>query len=320
MVRRLLGVTAAALSLLAGTACGTSRSATLVPSETTITIATTPAVTSAVPSSMDPPSDWSAVEVTTDYDQIGSMHTVVPNAQPITATITPIGDSWCTGGHGEADVTLTNTGVGMEHVQSPMLVLHGGAAKWTLETAASVDIQPGATATFHASFTVPAVNPGDYGLIVYGFDSSSTVVIDGPTLCTGADIEGTGVAASDGAMSNYLTEVTFTNVGDRRCLLAQPEWIEGVGSDGAAVPLSSSRGTYFGDPPLRRDHVLAPGDSELLYLGTGTGCLDDAHPASPLPSIRIHLAWPSIEFVDVAVPLETTCGVGISELGQPSSG
>ncbi len=261
------------------------------------------------------------MQVTTDYDQIGSMHTVVPSAQPITATITAIGDTWCTGGHGEADVTLTNTGVGVEHVQSPTLVLHGGAAKWTLETGASVDIPPGANSTFHASFMVPAVNPGEYGLIVYGFDGSSTITIDGPTLCTGADLSGTGVAAAnDGAMSNDLTEVTFTNIGDHRCLLAQPEWIEGIGSDGTAVPLTTSRGTYFGDPSPRRDHALAPGASALLYLGTGTGCLDDAHPASPWPSIRIHLAWPSIEFIDVAVPLEATCGVGISALGQGSPG
>ena len=256
------------------------------------------------------------------YDFVGSMHTVVPNDQPIAATITPDGDSWCTGGPGEADVTLTNTGPGVEHVQSAQLVLHGGAAKWPLQDWPSFDLASGESRTLHASFKVPGVNPGTYGLIVYGYDGYANVTIAGPTLCATTDLTAVGITGGS-AMGNIRTDLTITNNGKNPCLLSDPNVIEGLSADGSATQLTFTKGTYFGDPPPLASHVLAVGGQAVLFLNTGWPCLDDTHPPVRWTGLRfINTSSPSFDTtsIDVTVDIDTACGLGVSSYGRPGLG
>ncbi len=252
------------------------------------------------------------------YDFMGTMHTVVPSGQPITATITPHGDAWCTGGQGEADVTLTNNAPGTEHVQDPRLVLHGGAAKWTLQEWPPLDLAAGESHTFAASFTVPGVNPGNYGLIVYGYDGFTNVTVEGPTVCATTDLSAIGTIGGQ-AMSNLRTDITVTNVGDHPCLLPEPNIIQGLNPPDAPTQLAFSKGTYFGEPPPLASHVLPVGGRVVLYLGTTPGCPNDTS-SVPWSGLRLSfVSSPSFELtvLDVAVDVDTACGLSVSAYGRP---
>jgi hypothetical protein len=247
------------------------------------------------------------------YDFIGTMHTVVPSGQPIIATITLHGDALCTGGHGEADVTLTNNGPGTEHVQNPQLVLSGGAAKWTLQDWPPLDLAAGESHTLAASFPVPGVNPDGYDLFVYGYDGFAKVAVEGPTVCSTSDLSAVGAIGGE-AMSNLRTDITITNIGSHPCLLPDPNIIQGLNPPEEPTQLAFSKGMYFGDPPPLASHVLPVGGQAALWVGTITGCLDDP---SRVPWSGLRLSFtstPSFELtmLDVAVIIDPPCSNNLS--------
>ena len=252
------------------------------------------------------------------YDFIGSMHTVVPSGQPINATVTLHGDALCTGGHGEADVTLTNNGPVIEHVQNPQLVLSGGAAKWTLQEWPPLNLAAGESRTLAASFPVPGVNPGSYGLFLYGYDGYTNVTVEGPTVCATSDLTAVGVIGGE-AMSNLRTDITITNVGNHPCLLPDPNIIQGLNPPEEPTQLAFSKGTYFGDPPPLASHVLPVGGQAVLWVGTITGCVE-TQPPKPWSGLRLSFtSTPSFELtvLDVAVVSDPPCGnLSISSYGR----
>ncbi|MGZ7006591.1 MAG: DUF4232 domain-containing protein [Ilumatobacteraceae bacterium] len=166
------------------------------------------------------------------------------------------------------------------------------------------------------------MNPGTYGLIVYGYDGDSNVTIAGPTPCATTDLTAVGVTGGS-AMGNVRTEITITNNGESPCLLSDTNVIEGLGADGSAAQLTFTRGTYFGDPPPLPSHVLPVGGQAVLYLNTGWPCLDDTHPPERWSGLRfIFTSNPSFDTtsVDVAVDIDTACGLGVSSYGRPGPG
>jgi hypothetical protein len=303
------------LALIAVVGCGSSAVSSAVTQATPTASSSAPVTTVIV--ALDC-SDTTAAE----YDPVGSMHTVVPSGQPITATITTNRDAWCTGGEGEADVTMTNTGPGIEHLQNAQLVLSGGAAKWPLQSWEPFDLAAGESRALQASFQLPDVNPGRYGLLMYGYDGYTTVELEGPTVCATSDLMATGTTG-DSAMGNIRTDIAITNVGTNPCLLSDPIAVAGLDPDGSATPLTVTKGTYFGDPPPLASHVLPISGRAVLNLNTGWPCLDDAHPSVMWSGLRLtFLPGPSFETssVDVTVDIDTACGLGISALGGPEAG
>lgn len=256
------------------------------------------------------------------YDVIGSMHTVLPYNQPVTAIITPVGDAWCTGGHGAATVTLTNTGQATEHVHDPRLVLNGGASKWTLQEWPPFDLAPGGTQRFDASFTVPDVNPRTYELIVYGYDGLVEVNVEGPPACTTADLAATASPSGGAAMGHYETYLTITNVGDHPCLLPGVDDISVLDAAGAESHVAFTRGAFFGDPAPLASHVLPVGGQAVMNLETMTACLEGTEVPVPWSGLRLRSSGATFGdiLLDVAVDIFTTCGLKISSYGRAENG
>jgi hypothetical protein len=288
-----------------------------VDSTTQITPVATPSADPTTESTTAAPANCEDTAATS-YDEIGSMHTVVPSGQPISVIIVPTGSAWCTAGHGEADVTLTNHGAGVEHVQDAKLVLHGGSAKWALEDWPPFDLGPGGSRVLHASFTVPGVSPGQYGLIVYGYDGFAEITVDGPVLCAGNDLS---VVASSGdrVMGNVRTDVVVTNHGAVPCLIPDPLIVFGLRPDGTMAQVNFSHGTYFGEPMPLSSHVVPAGGRAALIVGTGAPdvCAASVHSPQPWIGLRFDLSIVGNSSVDAIVALDSACGIGISAWGQP---
>jgi hypothetical protein len=266
------------------------------------------------------------------YDEHGSVHTIVSNQQPIDIQIVPSPSLWCSGGRAAAVVTFTNRGVGVEHLESPLFLVNGGMAKWPITQLASFDLAPGERHSVEVDVTVPAAPPGRYTLIVYGFDDDATITIDGPdpatmptavppttvfgadsSPCTGHDLTGVAVRR-DGAMGNQRTDIVLTNVSGHPCLVFGQPTIEGIRPDGSTEPIPTTDGTYFGPLDSLPDNVVPTAGTVALMLGWGVACLDAGD--APQPWSQLRLLFMDGSYVDVnGGDVDSRCGLGLSNFG-----
>jgi hypothetical protein len=286
--------------------------------------------TSALPSTSAPstsvaPAEDCDANAPDQYDGLGSIHTIVPNAQPIDVAVTFSPLTWCSGGQADVTVSFTNHGVGIEHLQSPQLIVDGGPAKWPIATLAPLDLAPGEERKVTTHVQVPNAPPGSYTLHIYGFDGGASVELDGPVACDGSNLTATATA-QDGALGNVRTDLVVTNTSAAPCLLLSPVRISGSEkkNNGAVEPVEFHTGTYFGDPPPLPSRVLQPGASALMILGTSNGC-DDPAQSHLWSDLFISVADGFFGYggsaVSLYVPLtlaQPTCGLSISAWGSPT--
>lgn len=286
------------------------------PSKTTSEPSTqTSAQTSTSASTMPPADERCQLSGITEYDEVGSMHTVMPNAQPIDATVT-IGTQgpYCSGDQLQVTITLHNRGAGVETI-APFLILGGGANKYPVAQLPEVELQPNAAWSDSRSVTIPAAPPGQYWLGLYGLGDSSTITLENPPLCDATFVETR--YTSDGAGGTQYTFVTLTNVSDGRCLLGPVLWAGSVnegqerslGTPGQLAPAML--------PPLP-SRLLKPGESAGLVLATTNGCLDGTVVPQPIGMLTLHLStWnPSALNVDLHQSfVQTACSFSMSGWG-----
>ena len=221
----------------------------------------------------EPSPDCSEVEFT-GYDETGSMHTVVPAAQPLDVTIVPSAPEACTTGSLDVTVTVRNNGDTPAQVE-PRLILSGGVNKYTLTDWPAFDLAAGRTETLTATVVLPPVPPGEYGLFLYGYTGTSPLTVLGPQrarTCTLSDLTAV-VGEGDGAGGQVMTPITIHNsgiVGD--CTIPRSVRVRFSTADGP-VDAVGPGGTFFGDlDPLPNDLVLAGGTAGLIVADT-SGCL-----------------------------------------------
>ena len=314
---KVIACTAAALALLAGVIVwGHSKpSPTALEPTPTSAIPGTSTATSTSASTTLPPDERCQLSGITEYDEVGSMHTVMPNAQPIDATVT-IGTQgpYCSGDQLQVTITLHNRGAGVETI-APFLILGGGANKYPVAQLPEVELQPNAAWSDSRSVTIPAAPPGQYWLGLYGLGDSSTITLENPPLCDATFVETR--YTSDGAGGTQYTFVTLTNVSDGRCLLGPVLWAGSVnegqerslGTPGQLAPAML--------PPLP-SRLLKPGESAGLVLATTNGCLDGTVVPQPIGMLTLHLStWnPSALNVDLHQSfVQTACSFSMSGWG-----
>ena len=123
-------VAAAALALFVGVPVWrhSNLSPTALEPTPTSAIPGTSTATSTSASTMPPADERCQLSGITEYDEMGSMHTVMPNAQPIDATVTfDTQGQHCSGDQLQVTITLHNRGAGVETI-TPFLILEIGRA------------------------------------------------------------------------------------------------------------------------------------------------------------------------------------------------
>lgn len=321
-VRSRMLVVAASLTLvLAGVVALTS---TRKAAESEVTPATTDASQSSiVPSTLAqssgdptvPDGPRCTLPDVTEYDEIGTMHTVVPNTQPLDASvIVESGGPYCSGDSIVVAITVHNLGVGFESV-TPRLILGGGANKYPIADLPAFDLKPNETRTQSYELTLPAAPPGDYWVGLYGFGDIAPITLANPPLCDETTLETT--AAKESALGADYTFITGTNVGQGNCFVSRVLWVENI-VDG--VPAQVPASGVLEDlrlPPLL-SHVLRPGDSVGIVVGTNRWCLDDPVVEQPIGVLALYMSGTvippvTVDLRDVAV--QAACGVAISDWG-----
>jgi hypothetical protein len=133
--------------------------------------------------------------------------------------------------------------------------------------------------------------------------------------CGPKDLE---VSAGDvgAGLGNINLPVTFVNSSDSTCVLKGEPTIGGLKADGMLVPLTITRGSYFGDPGPPAN--IATGEAAALNISGADACpaaLSGMHPVYPM--LRIGL--PGGGGVDAAAHgFDTVCGVSVSQFGVPA--
>jgi len=251
----------------------------------------------------------------TEYDEIGTMHTVVPNTQPLDASvIVESSGPYCSGDSIVVAITVQNVGVGFESV-TPRLILGGGANKYPIADLPAFDLKPNETRTQSYELTLPAAPPGDYWVGLYGFGDPAHITLANPPLCDETMLLTT--AAGDGAMGTHYAFITGTNVGQGNCFISRVLWVENI-VDGVPtqVPVSGVL-EQPGLPPLL-SHVLRPGDSVGIVVATSSGCLDGTVVEQPIGVLALYMSGTVIPPVTVDLRdmgVQAACGLSISDWG-----
>ena len=319
---RTLVVTAAALALLVGVVVWRQSNSSPTALEPTPSSAPSDASTeastqtSASQSTTLPPDERCQLSGITEYDEMGSMHTVMPNAQPIDATVT-IGTQgpYCSGDQLQVTITLHNRGAGVETI-APFLILGGGANKYPVAQLPEVELQPNATWSDSPTVTLPAAPPGQYWLGLYGLGDSSIITLENPPLCDETRIEPRFTSEAFRDRTKYLF-ITLPNVSDGPCLLGPLRWAGAI-VDGVEQALPTP---YALDPvllPPLRSPLLQPGESAGLVVATTNGCLDGTVVPQPIGMLTLHLSTrnPSSLTVDLRQSfVQTACWFALSGWG-----
>lgn len=250
----------------------------------------------------------------TEYDEIGTMHTVVPNQQPLDASVKVESDGpYCSGDSIVVTVTVHNSGVGVETV-TPRLILGGGPNIAVAELPA-FDLQPNETLSRSHELSLPAAPPGDYVLGLYGFGLGANITLANPPLCDETRLETTAI--SDGAMGTHYAFITGTNVSDGNCFIGPVRRVDNI-VDGVPRPLATSGMLDQPRLPPLQSHVLRPGDSVGIVAATTSGCLDGTVLVDPIEVLALHMSSRGMTPVTVdlrAVGLQSACGFRLSDWG-----
>jgi hypothetical protein len=297
----------------------------------TTTVPTTIVLTTAPPTSPPVLAPLHCNDVKIDrYDASGTVHTVVANTDPLSASITNDVAAVCSAGTITSDATLTNTSSATVHVAGAALLLsNGGGASWAVHVWDGFDLAAGATTQLHASYQLPAVPPGEYRIYVMGFDAYAGLQVEGPDApfcppdcapgttappqnCGPADL--TAVEGqTEGAMGTEYTPIVLTNGSDRECVLSGPPVsISWVDASGAAHPVEL---TPSGMAPVH-PVTLQPGGTATFNLGIAGECMY-ATPAKAVPD-TLRFTWPD-GTISAANRLPMPCPAFINTIDWPTS-
>ncbi|MFM2076898.1 MAG: hypothetical protein RJA49_788 [Actinomycetota bacterium] len=273
--------------------------------------------TSAPSTSVDPAQDCDAI-APAQYDNEGSIHTILSNPQPIDVSVTFSPSAWCSGGRATVTITFTNHGVGIEHLQDPQLILNGGMAKWPIATLAAIDLAPGEHREVTTNVLVPNAPPGSYFVHIYGFDGGAQVGVRGAVACDGTNLSAAVDVPDDvGSMRNNLV---VTNISDSPCLLTTPWAVIALTGTNGFTQIPFEQRAFFGDPEALPTRVLQAGERALMFIRVANeGCADPTKTYT----------WDRLQFwfgapvgttdlkADVHFP-SPACGLFISAWGSPT--
>lgn len=249
-----------------------------------------------------------------EYDELGTMHTVVPNQQPLTASVTVDSSGpYCSGDMVLVTVTVRNQGAGVERV-SPRLILAGGANKYLIEELPSFELQPNEVSVRQHAVTLPPAPPGDYWIGLYGLGDIATIALSNPPLCDGTTVRSTFTA--DGAMGTEYAFITVTNTSSAPCLLGRVLWVGDVsGGTEHVVPSDGAPAPGVTQPLGSR--LLPPGGTAGIVAATSNGCLDGTIVEIPMGILTLHLGVGADApiTVDVNGMLQRGCGFLLSDWG-----
>ena len=314
---RVLVVAAALALVLAGAVALGSRRDRAEPQVASVTTVA-PAQSTVAQSSGDPTvpdGPRCTLPNVTEYDEIGTMHTVVPNLQPLDASVKVESDGpYCSGDSIVVTVTVHNGGVGLETV-TPRLILGGGPNKYAVAELPAFDLQPNETLSQSHELSLPAAPPGDYVLGLYGFGLGANITLANPPLCDETRLETTAI--SDGAMGTHYAFITGTNVSDGTCFIGPVRRVDNL-VDGVPRPLATSGMPEHPGLPALQSHVLQPGDSVGIVAATTSGCLDGTVLEEPIEVLALHMSSRGMTPVTVdlrAVGLQSACGFMLSDWG-----
>lgn len=151
---------------------------------------TTPTNTSAPDGSLQPAErvttlptidDGCSAVAPSTWESFGTMHTIVMATDGIVATIDAAPGTVCAGGETLLTITFTNPGTVAVTVEAPRAIISGGMDKWELAVLPSVTVEPGATETRTVVGRVPLIQPAEYTVHVYGYESRSSLTVEAPT-------------------------------------------------------------------------------------------------------------------------------------------
>lgn len=253
------------------------------------------------------------------YEERGTIHTVVPNSMAVVVTIE--GNSVCTGGTTTVSVTLFNRGYEAVDLGGTNLIVASGAEKFVVGVLGADPLAPGATSTRDVQIQVPAIEPGNYFLYVYGFFDTATLAVVGPPVCDVTQLR-SKVVLQDGASMNRFQVTRITNVGDDRCVLLRPVWASGVVFGGTSEPIQpqSGAGYFAGSMTPLVDHALDPGESADLWTTTSSACLDGVVQSKVYDFLDVQLGLINDQqFVAVGSDVDVACGLWISDWAEPTA-
>ena len=313
---RVLVVAAAVVLVLVGAVVLTSGrdgQPQVAPATTPVAVSSTVAQSSGDPTVPDGP--LCTVPNITEYDEIGTMHTVMPNEQPLDAYVTVDSTgSFCSGDTIVVSVTVHNRGVATESVPT-RLILNGGPNKYPVIEYPPYPLQPGNSRTETFEVTLPAAPPGNYVLGLYGLGEGAPITLANPPLCDETTLETT--ATADAAMGTHYAFITGTNVGTRDCFIGAVRRVENY-VDGIPNLLSNVGGLDQPSLPPLQSHVLRPGDRVGIVVSTTSSCLDGTVVEQPIEVLALHMSMRGVTPVTVdlrGVGVQSACDFSLSDWG-----
>jgi hypothetical protein len=180
---RPVGVLASLLALALLGSCGVHPAKARTPA--TPTAASSPQTT--IPTSTRPPGPTTPTTVAVSrcgqhpsgtWTQAGTIHTVVPGDAPLDITVTADPHDVCPGGTVELTIDVTNRGGAPVDVAAPQILLGRSVDKWSIGSVPDrIVLDAHGTTTFVVTVTLPPVQPGAYGVYVYGYAPGGTLTV-----------------------------------------------------------------------------------------------------------------------------------------------
>lgn len=320
-VPRVLLVAAAMAALVAGLGVVVSRRSGQDVVAPTPSSTSAPGSTTSGPVSSLPQPERCTLPGVVEYDDLGSMHTVVPNTQPLEASVTVHSDGpYCSGDTITVNYTVRNRGVGVETFE-PYIILSGGANKYSLATPVPLRLEPGQQITTSEEVTLPGVPPGQYWIGLYGLGAIANITLANPPMCDATHLT-TSVATDVAGGGMRFAFVTATNVAEDACFLGPVRRIGNVGKDLAGQTVEQqlvvTAPVVLPSLPRLESHVLQPNASAGIVVATSNGCLDGAVVERPIGLLALHLSYildnaVTVDLVDKG--FQTACSFGISDWG-----
>ena len=158
----------------------------------------------------------------------------------------------------------------------------------------------------------PATSPPPFGP-----DSAPATPSPASPPCSAAQVKATS-GGSGGAAGNDISVVALENVGSRDCSLSgYPTSLALVDAAGVRHSMTPSHGTMF-DSQYSWPVDLHPGDTGRVGVTFSGGCAAAQQPSrSPTQYISVVLGLPGGGTVSAPADVVGTCGIGVTQLGQP---
>jgi hypothetical protein len=155
------------------------------PAKPTPTAASFPQTT--IPTSTRPPGPSTPTTVVTSqcgqhpsgtWTQVGTIHTVVPGDAPLDITVNADPHDVCPGGTVQLTIDVTNRDDAPVDVAAPQIILGRSVDKWSIGSVPErIVLDAHGSTSFVVTVTLPPVQPGTYGVSVYGYEPGGTLTV-----------------------------------------------------------------------------------------------------------------------------------------------